>query len=368
MAVPTVLRDLTTAPQGRQTALRWGPLRASLTSNDEAVLDWARACLHHDMDLAAGPAPDGDVGRVLVDYGLARTMADACDDPARDVDGVPVRAGTFDGIPVTTVEARAWPAPLVLARPGPGAWWAVTGRGALAPRAGEVLARQLLERRLRECSAVPLHASSVAFDGRAVLFIGDAGRGKTTLATWSAARLGGALLSGDRTAICPGGGSAPVAVGCAQSTRYRWGTLDALVGRERMLRYLPGRHRMLGDWPAPGSADLPPKVVLNNAELAWLGVSVAASARLGAVALLAEPITGGPVVERVAPHEALPLLAPHVREPWLILPGAPADTVQAAARHLGDTLGGGPVLRVRWRPGLDNPEEVVGRIRELAGR
>jgi hypothetical protein len=156
-----------------------------------------------------------------------------------------------------------------------------------------------------------------------------------------------------------------VAVGCAQSTRYRWGTIDALVGREGMLRHLPGRHRMLGDWPASVSAELPPKVVLNNAELAWLGVSVAASAPLSAVVVLAEPVAGGPVVERVAPDELPRLLAPHGREPWLILPTYDAPPA-ATPRQLVAALDGVPVLRARWRPGMDDPADVVGLVRQAA--
>lgn len=48
---------------------------------------------------------------------------------------------------------------------------------------------------------LPLHGSSVAVDGRAVVFVGESGAGKSTLAATLASRLGGVVVSDDTCVV-----------------------------------------------------------------------------------------------------------------------------------------------------------------------
>jgi hypothetical protein len=372
------------APQWLATTLRWGPAEIPLQSNSPPVLSWTRDCFTAEL-----PAPPG--GRaatpaaVVVDDELARRLADCCREPVPGAE-MPAQSGAAEGMllvrPVTEVisrrrlVARSWPELVVFGLAPDGDWYAVTTSDPLGPRAGELLARQLLERCLREAGAATLHAAGAVLDGQAVLFAGDSGCGKTTLATWAAARLGGYFLSGDKAGAYVAGGAA-MAVGLAQPTRFGEGTLRSLLGDEWWQEKLPrpGLSQMMGTAGSGEVAPGPFKVVLNNAELAALGVRAASAAPLAGLAIVAAGPAGsaGSAVEvrRVPPGEALALARPQLRSSWDLLP-FPAGVT--AERRFGSTDGGlasvlerVPVLQVRWRPGSDNPADVIAAVREALG-
>jgi class 3 adenylate cyclase len=366
------------APQWLATTLRWGPAEIPLQSNSRPVLSWTRDCFTAEL-----PAPPGPVApaaaAVVVDDELARRLADACREPVPGTE-MPAQSGAAEGMllvrPVTEVISRrrpvdrSWPELIVFGLAPDGDWYAVTTGDPLAPRAGELLARQLLERHLREAGAATLHAAGAVLDGQAVLFAGDSGCGKTTLAAWAAARLGGYFLSGDKAGAYVSGGTA-MAVGLAQPTRFGEGTLRSLLGEQWWQEKLPlpQLNQMMGTDKAGQVAPGPFKVVLSNAELGGLGVRAASAAPLAALVLAAAGPAGEPAeVRRVPPGEALALVRPQLRSSWDLLPfgaGEPAERrFGAADGALASVLERVPVLVARWRPGHHDPAGVIEAVRD----
>jgi hypothetical protein len=369
------------APEWLAMTLRWGPAEIPLQSNSRPVLSWTRDCFTAEL-----PAPPGSSAAtpaaVVVDDELVRRLADCCREPVPGTE-MPAQSGAAEGMllvrPVTEVisrrrpVARSWPELVVFGLAPDGEWYAVTTSDPLAPRAGELLARQLLDRQLREAGAATLHAAGAVLDGQAVLFAGESGCGKTTLATWAAGRLGGYFLSGDKAGAYVAGDTA-MAVGLAQPTRFGEGTLRALLGDDWWQEKLPlpQLNQMMGTDKSGKVAPGPFKVVLNNAELAALGVPAASAAPLAGLVIVAAGPAGAPVeVRRVPPGEALALVRPQLRSSWDLLP-FPAGVT--AERRFGSTDGGlasvlerVPVLLVRWRPGSDDPSDVIAAVRDGLG-
>jgi hypothetical protein len=208
------------------------------------------------------------------------------------------------------------------------AWWEapLTGVDAVTYLLGPVLAFVL---RLR--GRVPLHASGVAVDGRAVLFAGDAGAGKSTTAAVLAAQ-GCPLLSDDVVPLADGehGPSAwpgyPRLSLCADAAR-------ALFAPR-------------GDLPAFSSSYPKQYLDLEAAGLAFQRTPLP----VGQVFVLAGQTPGtAPVIRPLGPREGLVALLRHTYGTYLIDMGMRARELDILAR-LVDAV---PVCEVRFAAGLD---------------
>jgi hypothetical protein len=371
-----------TAPRWLATTLRWGPAEIPLQSNSPQVLSWTRDCFTAAVPAAPAAGAAATPAAVVVDDDLAARLAGCCAEPVPGTE-MPAQSGAAEGMllvrPVTEVISRrrpvprSWPERVVFGLAPDGEWYAFTTGDPLAPRAGELLARQLVERRLREAGAATVHAAGVVLDGRAILFAGDTGCGKTTIAAWAAARLGGYFLSGDKAGAYLDGGTA-MAAGLAQPTRFGEGTLQSLLGEQWWQEKLPlpELNQMMGTAKSEKVAPGEFKVVLNNAELALLGVRAAAAAPLaGLVILAAGPAGAGVGLRRVPAGEALELARPQLRSSWDLLP-FPAGGTGDRRFGSGDPALAGvldqvPVLQAWWRPGHDDPAAVLAAVREELG-
>ncbi len=277
-------------------------------------------------------------------------VGDACSAPLPGVGVLPAWCGEAEGMYCVRVSVpvaksfhgpkRSWPEVLVFGQAPGGDLRAFCTSDPLGPRAGEMLARQILDRALRQAGASMLHAAGVVLDGRALVFTGASGWGKTTLATWGAAVRGGLFLAGDRTA-CYLADDTPVAAGLAVSTRYGEGTLRALIGTEDWLDRLPlpGLNQMMGADKTARVGKGPFKVVLNNAELGVLGIRTAAAAPLGGIVVLTHPDPdapegAGPDVALLSREEAATWVRPNLRQSFDLLP------VDGTAGEWGETQRG----------------------------
>lgn len=292
----------------------------------------------------------------IQDADLARELRDHTSTPVT-VDGAHGTTGRWGEVVFTSLSLRAWPDGLVVGRHSDTSWWAVLPPGPLAARAPEIALKQVLERALAQRSAVVLHASAAVQPGTdgAVLFMGEAGAGKTTAALTLAAA-GGQYLSGDRTVLDLAADGLR-AVGSAQSTRLRWGTVDGLGLRGAILAHPPLRHG-LDHSPLSEAAgtSLPEKVVLGHRELERLGIATVTQAPARAAVIVEprrtdeppslSPLTTDPAVEVV----------PHLRNTWLM-------HHPDASAHLPDRvfLDRVPWFRLRWLPAHDNLIALLSR-------
>jgi hypothetical protein len=369
--------------------LSWGPASADLRCGYPQALSWAQGCFTGESvpGLAAGdPVP----AAIVVDDDLAWRLADCCTEPLPGASIMPAWCGEADGmfcVKVTVPIARSyhgpkqsWPDVLVYGQEPGGDLRAFCTNDPLGARSGEMLFRQILDRRLYHAGAIVLHTAGVVLDGQALLFAGATGSGKTTLATWGAVMRGGLFLAGDRTAAWlagqPGGtGGTPTAVGLGVSTRYGEGTLRALIGTEDWLDRLPlpGLNQMMGVDKKARVGKGPFKVVLNNAELGALGIRTAAAAPLAGIVTLGphDPdAPAGPDVALVSREEAPAQVRPHLRRSFDLLPtdGTAGDWAEngrgygASDASLDALLDRVPVIRAGWHLGQDDPADLFDAI------
>jgi hypothetical protein len=242
-------RCTTAAP----VSLTWGPVAFELLSPVPVHHDWFRAYLH-----------TGDPGRALPERHRHRLYAveDAAlferlvaqveglpeaEAVAEDYTGRLYRHGHAD-------ECTYWlthdPAdnlgennPYLILHDDEG-WHVVAPPTPAAARNPTLVARELLRWHLQVAGGLVVHASAASYGGQGMLFSGDAGTGKTTLAL-AAAQRAGRFVSGDRTALLPMPGEL-AAAGIALASRVRSGTLAGLgigprLGGRTPLRELPGK-------------------------------------------------------------------------------------------------------------------------------
>lgn len=93
--------------------------------------------------------------------------------------------------------------------------------------------------------AVPLHASAVAIDGRAVVFVGGSGLGKSTLAAALCDRSGGSLLADDAVVIERRGDAYEVLA--VERTHWLDDAAAATLGRPTVVNAGEGQLRQEGD-------------------------------------------------------------------------------------------------------------------------
>ena len=209
-------------------------------------------------------------------------------------------------------------------------WWQapLTDLDAVTYLLGPVLAFVL-----RLHGRVPLHASGVAVDGRAVLFAGDAGAGKSTTAAALAAQAF-PLLSDDVLPLADGDGDSGV---------------SAWPGYPRLSLCADAAKALFsqrGDLPA-FSASYPKQYLdLEAAGLAFQRTPLS----IGEVFVLAGEAAGtGPSIRSLGPREGLVALLRHTYGTYLIDMGMRAREFDALARLVEAV----PVSEVRFAAGLD---------------
>ncbi|MER5375866.1 hypothetical protein [Streptomyces sp. NPDC002553] len=300
---------MTSEPPGLRTATaRWGPVAWSYTADDEA--ETARVAAHL-VTSPPSPWPSHDrVGlrvRSTRDPAALDRLERVASGPAqrlreenyrRAPDGTWVRCGDRPA----DAEEPGLPRHSVGHRDGR---WTILHDDDSGPeqraRVGEIVLRALVAAAVAALGGLTVHASAATGrDGRAVVFLGDSGTGKSTLAL-HLARAGGRFLSGDRTLLVPGPGGW-WAVGAGLLPRYRWGTLEGLglAGRVRdatLLRHGDGRCRV-ADLPRT-----PAKVIFTSTESEHvLGARTADCAPLGGLVVLSPAGGDAPVARGLTPE------------------------------------------------------------------
>ncbi|MFD3417526.1 hypothetical protein [Streptomyces decoyicus] len=309
---------MTTEPPDRRTATaQWGPVAWSYTADDEAETARVAAQL-----VTATPSVWPAHGRIRLRVRSTRDRAaldrleQVAAGPARRLREENYRRAP-DGTWLCRGNRPADATDQALPRHAVGhhdGRWTILHDGGSGTeqraRTGDIVLRALVAAALTALGGLTVHASAATGrDGRAVVFLGDSGTGKSTLAL-RLAQAGGCFVSGDRTLLVPGPGGW-WAVGAGLLPRFRWGTLEGLglamrVRDAALLRHGDGRCRVAD---LPGT---PAKVVFTPAESEHvLGVRTADCAPLGKLAVLSPAEGGGPVARAVAPEETAAAVRAH---------------------------------------------------------
>ncbi|MGA5562901.1 hypothetical protein ACPCUV_17220 [Streptomyces platensis] len=228
-------------------------------------------------------------------------------------------------------------------------------------RTGDIVLRALVAAALGALGALTVHASAATGrDGRAVVFLGDSGTGKSTLAL-GLARAGGHFISGDRTLLVPGPGGW-WAVGAGLLPRFRWGTLEGqgLATRVRdaaLLRHGDGRCRV-ADLPLS-----PSKVVFTPAESERvLDFRTADCAPLGRLVVLSPTAGRVPEARAVAPGATAAALRAHALPSDAGFLGWPAAGRPAEVGGVADLVEEVARSALAWDPVGHRAEEALGRV------
>jgi hypothetical protein len=261
-----------------------------------------------------------------------------------------------------------------------GRWSVLHGSGDTEQRArtGGILLRSLVAAALANRGALTVHASAATGpDGRAVVFLGDGGTGKSTLAL-SLARSGGRFVSGDRTLLVPGPGGW-WAVGAGLAARLRWGTLEGLGLAERVRDAVLVRH---GDGSSRVGAlpRKPAKVYFTPGELSHvLDAPGADCAPLGRLVVLSAASGPEPVARALAREAREKVVQPHLlpSDAGLLtgeVPGYPSRTADGTASRSDGTasrsdgsVDGGPALvsSLAWNPVRHAAQDALHQVLAL---
>lgn len=333
--------------------LRWWPTEFSITSSDREVLLWA----HYHLSSAAAAIHERYVAhsiRVVTEPHLVTRLR------ARLSQG---ELSVFEPYPADVWAGgviggrRTWtrwnvmpnsPDSLVLIEESNRQWSLVAASAAAAKAAVVRLARELLRTELAQRGAYTFHAACAVtrrFDG--LLFCGESGAGKTTLAL--AAAQTGYLVSGDQTELFSDGRGWVMAVGFPWSLRVAPATL-------RALGYGLDFHDLLVRPAATGGMTDKLEFSALETEI-LLRIPMLPAYPIRAIVVAREDVTlSSPVASLVRSAEVASLLAPHIREPdpsfgpfWLASdeqrPGAVQD-LELLKAVVGDI----PVIALGWVP------------------
>ncbi|AZS69620.1 hypothetical protein DDE74_00205 [Streptomyces lydicus] len=309
---------MTTEPPDRRTATaQWGPVAWSYTAGDDAETARVAAQL-----VTTTPSVWPSYGRIRLrvrstcDRAALDRLERVASGPARRLREENYRRAP-DGTWLSCGNRPADAAEPALPRHAVGhqnGQWTILhddGSGTeQRARTGDIVLRALVSAALTALGGLTVHASAATGrDGRAVVFLGDSGTGKSTLAL-RLARAGGCLVSGDRTLLVPGPGGW-WAVGAGLLPRFRWGTLEGLglamrVRDAALLRHGDGRCR-LADLPRT-----PDKVVFTPAESERvLDVRTADCAPLGKLVVLSPAEGDVPAARAVTPEATAAAVRAH---------------------------------------------------------
>lgn len=154
---------------------------------------------------------------------------------------------------------------------------------------------------VQERAHVPLHASCVAVDGRAVVFTGDSGAGKTTSAIAAMRYLGAELITNDLLLIDPGTDGGPAqAVGIPLQVRMAAGTLRSMD----LLRHLDPYDEVFPFVEPSNWTERDRKIEVSARRVAsWFGTSPLGSAPLACLVWPQLALGASPGVTELSPGE-----------------------------------------------------------------
>lgn len=357
--------------------VRWWPVRFVFHCGEPRSLQWFQWHLHTTAHLHYGVGLREIHIAGLVDVGLRRQLsAKFCQGQVVRVAGhlnSSYERGVVDGqVGWVSADGHGGGNEHVLVRESEDVWTVIGDGPQAVARAAVRLARELLRMEAAVLDGVTVHASCATIEGRAVLFLGASGRGKTSLSL-AASREDGYLVSGDQTELL-GLAEGVLASGFPWVPRLGYGTIAGLGLTERLRSATLLRpQESIEDGEIVESAKIfgsSKKIELTHKELeTLLGGRVTDAAALQAVVVLDQ---GEGVSARVTrPASVLPQVRRELREPdpafpawWLDTEGRvppdphPVEDLTALLAEL-------PWLHVIWHPARHQPLDVLDRIAGL---
>lgn len=227
------------------------------------------------------------------------------------------------------------------------------------------LLRQVMVRTMEGSGGVVVHASSVGVDGRGVVFVGQGGAGKTTLACHLMALTNASYVANDRTLVHPRGDTL-VLTGVPLSMRVTGDTIARCTPLHEAFT-----HGFTPRRDATRSHD--GKIELTPNEVARLfDVEIAATIPLRAVVLLKRRDTSAEINEPVVVHAGQAIVDqcytpcdPAFPDDWLRLRDVDERRLRQEARTLIATVVEQvPTLDVAWSP-AERPGDVAARVLRL---
>ncbi|HET6482576.1 MAG TPA: hypothetical protein VFG35_21425 [Actinoplanes sp.] len=330
--------------------IRWGGVGIELECADTAVLSYIAGQHYCVIEV---PGSDASF-RLRVDTAAPATPAADFVDERRSFGDWTYRH-EFDGEVHTLRSGAGHEAPHQLLTPDWRSWTLRVGSAGAGVIACRVI-RELIREHVLSAGAQMCHGSGVLLNtnGAGLLFLGDSGAGKTTLATVLAARQRGWTVATDRVMVARSGAAGEWwMTGIPTTTRLGEGALRALIGE-----IIPER-RSLARQAVDGGA-IRDKWPFSNLEAAsWLRVGFASASPIAALVVLGRAGPEAPLeITRISGDDAAAAITPHLLgddrdSPTMWL--RPDAGIPPAGPQGADLAGGLPCFRMSWSPARHFP-------------